>query len=103
MSNFFFLSGDSAKKQSLIFEAVDYGLKAIEIDEFNSEAHKWYAIVIGSRGEYLGIKEKILDGYEFKKHIDRASELSPQDHTIRLVIPLSHAFGLLKLFFYTKK
>jgi len=75
--------GDSAKKQSLIFEAVDFGLKAIEIDEQNSEAHKWYAIVIGSRGEYLGIKEKILDGYEFKKHIDRASELSPQDHTIR--------------------
>jgi len=75
--------GDSAKKQTLIFEAVDYGLKAIEIDEFNSEAHKWYAIVIGSRGEYLGIKDKILDGYEFKKHIDRAAELSPQDHTIR--------------------
>lgn len=75
--------GDSAKKQSLIFEAVDYGLKAIEIDELNSEAHKWYAIVIGSRGEYLGIKEKILDGYEFKKHIDRAADLSPQDHTIR--------------------
>ena len=38
--SFFFL-GDSAKKQSLIFEAVDYGLKAIEIDELNSEAHKW--------------------------------------------------------------
>ena len=33
--------GDSAKKQSLIFEAVDFGLKAIEIDEQNSEAHKW--------------------------------------------------------------
>ena len=31
----------------------------------------------------LGIKEKILDGFEFKKHIDRAAELSPQDHTIR--------------------
>ena len=37
---------DSAKKQSLIFEAVDYGLKAIEIDELNSEAHKWYAFAI---------------------------------------------------------
>ena len=36
-----FILGDSAKKQSLIFEAVDYGLKAIEIDELNSEAHKW--------------------------------------------------------------
>jgi len=76
-------SGDSAKKQQMIFDAVDFGEKALEIDEFNSEGHKWYAIVIGSRGEYLGIKEKILDGYEFKKHIDRASELAPQDHTIR--------------------
>ena len=42
LNSFSFL-GDSAKKQSLIFEAVDYGLKAIEIDELNSEAHKWYA------------------------------------------------------------
>ena len=39
--NLFLFLGDSAKKQSLIFEAVDYGLKAIEIDELNSEAHKW--------------------------------------------------------------
>ena len=39
--NLFSFLGDSAKKQSLIFEAVDYGLKAIEIDELNSEAHKW--------------------------------------------------------------
>jgi hypothetical protein len=75
--------GDNAKKQKLIFQAVDYGLKSIQIDETCSEGHKWYAIVIGSRGEYLGIKEKILDGFEFKKHIDRASELSPQDHTIK--------------------
>ena len=100
--------GDSNAKQELIFEAVDYGEKAlgefifleffpqiihfdkffcgpffVEIDDHNAEAHKWFAIVIGSRGEYLGIKEKILDGFEFKKHIDRAAELSPQDHTIR--------------------
>ena len=76
-------NGDSAKKQQMIFDAVEFGEKALEMDEFSSEGHKWYAIVIGSRGEYLGIKEKILDGYEFKKHIDRAAELAPQDHTIR--------------------
>ena len=46
LNNFLLFLGNSAKKQSLIFEAVDYGLKAIEIDELNSEAHKWYAIVI---------------------------------------------------------
>lgn len=75
--------GETTKKQELIFEAVDFGAKALDIDDHNAEAHKWFAIVIGSRGEYLGIKEKILDGFEFKKHIDRAAELSPQDHTIR--------------------
>ena len=59
------------------------GSRAIESDDSSSEAHQWFAIVVGSRGEYLGIKEKILDGFEFKRHIDRASEISPQDHTIR--------------------
>lgn len=62
---------------------MDYGARAIAIDESSSEAHKWFAIVIGSRGEYVGIKEKIEDGYEFKKHIDRAAELAPQDHTVK--------------------
>ena len=75
--------GDLTQKQELIFRAVDHGQRAIDVDEDSSEAHKWYAIAIGSRGEYLGIKEKILDGFEFKKHIDLASELAPQDHTIR--------------------
>jgi len=63
--------------------AVEYGELALSIDENCSEAHKWYAIVVGSRGEYVGIKEKIKDGYEFKKHIDKAAELSPQDHTVK--------------------
>ena len=27
-----------------------------------------------------GVKEKILDGFEFKKHIDTAAELNPSDH-----------------------
>ena len=75
--------GDMSKKQEMIFEAVDVGSKAIACDDNSSEAHKWYAIAVGIRGEYLGIKEKILDGFEFKKHIDKASELAPNDHTIR--------------------
>lgn len=75
--------GKEDERKDLIFNAVDYGARAIECDKSSSEAHKWYAIVIGTRGEYLGIKEKILDGYEFKKHIDLAANLSPQDHTVR--------------------
>ena len=77
------LDGNQTKKQELIFQSVDHGQRAIHIDDTSSEAHKWYAIALGSRGEYLGIKEKILDGFQFKKHIDKAAELAPQDHTIR--------------------
>ena len=77
------LDGNQTKKQELIFQSVDHGQRAIHIDDNSSEAHKWYAIALGSRGEYLGIKEKILDGFQFKKHIDKAAELAPQDHTIR--------------------
>lgn len=73
---------DDAKdiKKDLIIEAVQTGERALNLDQRNSEAHKWYAISLGSRGEFQGVKEKILDGFEFKKHIDIAAELNPGDH-----------------------
>ncbi|TRY78613.1 hypothetical protein TCAL_09484 [Tigriopus californicus] len=77
------LAGDTNLKKNLIQEAVNYGEAAIAVNEASAEAHKWYAIVVGCRGEFVGIKEKILDGYEFKKHVDRAAQLSPTDHTIQ--------------------
>ena len=58
--------------------AVEDGKEALRLDELNGEAHKWFAIALGSRGEFGGVKEKILDGFEFKKHIDRAAELNPR-------------------------
>eukprot|EP00095_Tigriopus_kingsejongensis_P008957 maker-scaffold334_size202906-snap-gene-0.14 protein:Tk08957 transcript:maker-scaffold334_size202906-snap-gene-0.14-mRNA-1 annotation:"regulator of microtubule dynamics protein 3" len=77
------LAGDTQLKRVLIIEAVTFGEAAVAANESSSEAHKWYAIVVGCRGEFVGIKDKILDGYEFKKHVDRAAELSPTDHTIQ--------------------
>ena len=67
-------------KKDLITEAVQSGERALHINQDISEAHKWYAISLGSRGEFQGVKEKILDGFEFKKHIDRAAVLNPEDH-----------------------
>ena len=67
-------------KRDLITEAVQTGERALDLDQANSEAHKWYAISLGSRGEFQGVKEKILDGFQFKKHIDKAAELNPGDH-----------------------
>jgi len=74
--------GDNKKKQELVLAAVEDGKEALRLDELNGEAHKWFAIALGSRGEFGGVKEKILDGFEFKKHIDRAAELNPRDYII---------------------
>ncbi len=38
---------------------------------------------MGSRGEFVSIKEKIEDGFEFKQHVDIAAQLAPADHTIQ--------------------
>jgi len=74
--------GDNKRKQDLVLAAVEDGKEALRLDELNGEAHKWFAIALGSRGEFGGVKEKILDGFEFKKHIDRAAELNPRDYII---------------------
>ena len=74
---------DATLKQEMINSAVAVGAEAVAADDASSEGHKWYAIAVGVRGEFLGIKEKILDGFEFKRHIDRASELAPTDHTVQ--------------------
>ncbi len=71
-------------RRALVEEAVECGLRAVQCSgDLSSEAHKWYAIAVGSRGEYVSIREKILDGFEFKRHVDRAAELAPHDHTIQ--------------------
>jgi len=75
--------GDASGKKALIDEACELGKRAVDFNCNSSEGHKWYAIVVGSRSEYVGTKEKIEDGYEFKRHIDRAAELAPHDHTIQ--------------------
>ena len=54
----------------------------MDIDDEKSEVHKWFAITLGSKGEYLSVKEKIADGFLFKQHLDRALQLAPEDATI---------------------
>jgi len=68
------------EQRRLIMASIQHGEEALALDAANPEAHKWFAIALGSRGEFGGVREKILDGFEFKKHIDMAAELNPKDH-----------------------
>ncbi|KAK7076822.1 Regulator of Microtubule Dynamics, partial [Halocaridina rubra] len=74
--------GNNKEKETLIFEAYDFAEKALSFNKDHAEIHKWYAILAGARGEFLGIRERVQSGNVFKKHIDHALELNPRDSTL---------------------
>uniref|UniRef100_A0A1B6DGK8 Regulator of microtubule dynamics protein 1 n=1 Tax=Clastoptera arizonana TaxID=38151 RepID=A0A1B6DGK8_9HEMI len=82
--------GNDSKKEEYIFKGVGYGKEAIEFDSNCSNSHKWYAICVGARGQFQGLKEKIQDGYVFKKHVEIAIQINSEDPT------LHHLLGRFK-------
>ena len=62
-----------------IFVAVSYAEKGLKLNEESGNAHKWFAITLGSKGDFLPINDKIKNGFTFKEHVDRAVEINPQD------------------------
>ncbi|XP_045417499.1 regulator of microtubule dynamics protein 1 [Lemur catta] len=69
------------EKKQLVYEALEYAKRALEKNESNFAAHKWYAICISDVGDYEGIKVKIANAYIIKKHFEKAIELNPKDAT----------------------
>ncbi|XP_075861298.1 regulator of microtubule dynamics protein 1 [Microcebus murinus] len=69
------------EKKLLVYEALEYAKRALEKNESNYAAHKWYAICISDVGDYEGIKVKIANAYIIKEHFEKAIELNPKDAT----------------------
>ncbi|CAL4061932.1 unnamed protein product, partial [Meganyctiphanes norvegica] len=74
--------GNTVEQKTLIFKAYEHIEKALPLDGNSADIHKWYAILAGARGEYLGVKERVKTGTVFKHHIDLALQLQPQDATL---------------------
>ncbi|KAJ8916674.1 hypothetical protein NQ315_000319 [Exocentrus adspersus] len=77
---------DKSDDGDFIKEHVSKGIEAcsmaLRLDPGSAEAHKWYAILIGSRSDFVSLQEKISDGHLFKKHVDEALALSPRDPSL---------------------
>jgi hypothetical protein len=67
-----------------------YAKRALELDDSHAEVHRWFAVTVGARGEFLGAREKIDGGFFFKQHVDKALELKPNDPS------LHHLLGRFK-------
>ncbi|CAG9857545.1 unnamed protein product [Phyllotreta striolata] len=74
---------DHSQDKAVIREHVTKGIEAcqsaLQLKDDSPDVHKWYAILIGLRTEFVSIQEKINDGFLFKQHVEKALALSPAD------------------------
>lgn len=70
------------KKFILFLSGVKWAQHALEMYPGNWNAHKWFAICSGARGQLGSNKEKIEGGYVFQDHINEAIKINPRDPTL---------------------
>ncbi|AOS83583.1 hypothetical protein BIU88_05140 [Chlorobaculum limnaeum] len=67
------------KRMPWYSKAVDYGRKAVQLDDSNASAHTWLAAALALKADRIGAKEKLNRAAEIKRELDRALELNPND------------------------
>jgi len=69
-------------KTNYYFSGVKWAKHALEMYPGNCNAHKWFAICSGARGQLGSNKEKIEGGYIFQNHINEAIKINSRDPTL---------------------
>jgi len=67
-------------------DGLEYATRALEAAPELGAAHKWYAILLGTRPGSTA--DKIKSSFAVKQHFDRAAELDPADPTSRHLVGL---------------
>lgn len=67
--------------KKMIYEAYDLIVNALKIKEDHWAVHKWMSLILDSKSNYEGMKIRIKELYNVKKHMLRAIELNPMDAT----------------------
>jgi len=79
-------AGDADMKKDLLFQAYDCAREGLAMRSDDADVQKWYAITLGSIGDYQGTQERILNGFKFKDHIQYAITLRPDDPTLHYLL-----------------
>lgn len=72
---------DKKQREDYIRKAFAFVEEALQKDENNFAIHKWYAILLDSRAELDGIKARVSECENVRRHMIRATELKPDDPT----------------------
>jgi len=95
-------AGDIDAQKLMLEKGIETAKLAVELDESNYRAHQWYAILVGSNIKNLDNKGKILAGFEYKQHIERAIELNGNDATSFFLLG-RYLFEVFMLPWYMRK
>ncbi|XP_031624100.1 regulator of microtubule dynamics protein 1-like [Contarinia nasturtii] len=93
---------NKAKKEESIREGFDLIVKALELDEKNFAVHKWYAVLLDAKNELDGVKARVAQLENVKKHMERAVELNPEDPTSWHLLG-NFQYGLADMPWYQRK
>lgn len=90
------------KKNDLIREGFEIIKKALALDDKNYACHKWMAVLLDAKCELDGIKERVSQLENVKKHMQAAVDLNPEDPTNWHLLG-NFAFGLADMPWYQRK
>ena len=77
-----------AEQEPLMREGLKAAEHALKLAPSSGPAHKWYAILLSSVGEFDGTSASIKNSFIVKQHFEKACELSPNDATSRHLLGL---------------
>lgn len=72
---------DKKQKEDYIRNAYTLVEEALKKDDQNFAIHKWYGILLDARAELDGIKSRVTECENVRKHFVRATELKENDAT----------------------
>lgn len=80
---------DGRDAQALLHEALALARRAIDADGDHWGGHKWLGICLGSLNSFdISNKERIVNSWAIREHLDKALAILPSDATI------NHAIGV---------
>lgn len=95
-------SAPSPKKEELIRESFQFATEALALNDKDYASHKWYSILLDAKSGLDGIKERITQLENVKKHMLKAVELNPNDATSWYILGQFY-YGLADLPWYQRK
>ncbi|XP_044293143.1 regulator of microtubule dynamics protein 3 [Varanus komodoensis] len=78
-SDMYEITEDADEKKTYVSDGKEEMEMALLMGDQNADCHQWYAVLCGQFSEHDSIQKRIQAGYVFKKHIDKAIALRPDD------------------------